>query len=466
MSSVTTKTREPEASFSATSLAKLRHKPWYKSDAFRRLVMCVLLGVLFTIMTGEQAGDDVFYSLNDSLTNWPWLGTWVAVAVGIWALITFHSYLLGNPALSPVHKVIKDATAEVKKVTPVLGRREVKWPLIIALVVVLALLPTWVSGFWNQVMVNEIAVYVLLAIGLNVVVGWAGLLDLGFIAFFAIGAYSAAYWTGKLPVSPPVELTPFLVIPVAVLTCLVAGVLLGAPTLRLRGDYLAIVTLGFHEIIYLLATNADEFTNGPAGVQGVPHPTLDLGFWSYEWTTTDLEQYWWMIMVIAGILIFLFLRLEHSKVGRAWTAIREDEVAAAANGVNTVKYKLMAFAIGASTSGIAGVVMASKVQFVSPASFELMFSVLVLAYVIFGGMGSIWGVMLGTAFLAWLPQILKDYVDEQDRHMYLGAILVIMMIFRPQGLIPSRRRKRELNLAKEGLGDADAMTEPVGGRVS
>jgi len=305
--------------------------------------------------------------------------------------------------------------------------------------------------------VDQVGIFGLLAVGLNVVVGFAGLLDLGYIAFFAIGAYSTAYWTGKLPVHPPVTLNPFLVMPLAVLTAMVAGVILGAPTLRLRGDYLAIVTLGFGEIVRITAVNSDSITNGPQGAFGIPHFSA-LG---YHWKLASLP-YYYLLVVVVGTVVFLFRRLEHSRVGRFWAAIREDEVAAASCGVPTLRFKLLAFAIGASTSGFAGVIYASKVGFVNPDNFPLLLSILVLTMVIFGGMGNIYGVMLGAAVLGWLPNLLRDYVPPTDRFIYFGVLLIIMMIFRPQGLLPSKRRAREIQLSEQHLGSADSLG-PSGG---
>jgi branched-chain amino acid transport system permease protein len=341
--------------------------------------------------------------------------------------------------------------------------RPVRRVALLVLLAFLIVLPLMVTTFWQQVMVDQIGMFVLVAIGLNVVVGWAGMLDLGFIAFFAIGAYSTAFWTGALPVEPPVVLNTFLVIPIAVVTCLIAGVLLGAPTLRLRGDYLAIVTLGFHEIVYLTAKNWTGFTNGSRGTtEPVGRFSVDLGFFSYQWKLDPLPYYWLQLGFVVVVLA-LFIRLEHSRVGRAWTAIREDEVAAAATGVDTVRFKLLAFAIGASTSGVAGVIYASKIGFINSEMFVVLLSVLALSYVVFGGMGSIPGVLLGAAVLVWLPEYLRDTVDPQDRYLYLGGLLVVMMIYRPQGLLPSRRRQRELRMAEEGSGGADALGARPGG---
>jgi ABC-type branched-subunit amino acid transport system permease subunit len=306
--------------------------------------------------------------------------------------------------------------------------------------------PPMATSFWQQVLVTEIGIYVLLAVGLNVVVGWAGLLDLGYIAFYAIGSYVTAYLTGSLPVKPPswLHLSPLWAIPFAIVACLIAGVILGAPTLRLRGDYLAIVTLGFGEIIRIMAVNANGITNGPRGVSpAVPHPVLNLGFIRFEWGLNNL-QYWYLLLFFVVVVVLLFRRLENSRTGRAWAAIREDEVAAAATGINTTRTKLLAFAIGASTSGLAGVLFATQVGFFNPDNFILANSILVVAYVVFGGMGSLPGVMVGAASLVWLQEFLRDQVPPPDRQMWVGALLLLMMIFRPGGLIPARRRRTEL----------------------
>ncbi|MTE18577.1 branched-chain amino acid ABC transporter permease [Streptomyces sp. TRM43335] len=462
---MSTKTSAPPAGTSRgasdvlASAARLRKVSWYQRPRWRRLGAVLAVAVTLALMTGEEGTtQDLFFALREDFTG-PALWIWVAAAVAVWAVREF----LGEQTSHAVTRARGAAASPLGKARHLWETdRRVRLGAPVLLLALVAFGPLGVERYWQQVLVDQIAIFVLLAIGLNVVIGWAGLLDLGFIAFFAIGAYSAAYWTGALPVQPPVVLNNFLVLPIAVATCLVAGVILGAPTLRLRGDYLAIVTLGFHEIVYLVAKNADGVTEGTRGVK-VERFSIDLGFFSYEWRLDPMPYYWLLIGFIV-LAIFLFLRLEHSKVGRAWTAIREDEVAAAATGVNTVRYKLMAFAIGASTSGVAGVAYASKAGYFNPENFAILLSVLVLAYVIFGGMGSIPGVLFGAAFLVWLPEYLRDWVDPKDRYMYLGALLVIMMIYRPQGVWPSRRRKRELSMAEAGVGDADATGPAEGGQ--
>ncbi|HEX5496416.1 MAG TPA: hypothetical protein VFX70_17780, partial [Mycobacteriales bacterium] len=373
------------------------------------------------------------------------------LAVLLWAAIYFgqRGRLRFSPAVGSAR--VRERLREL----PTL-----RWLLILAVLAAAVAWPPFLSGRWQTVLVTETGIYVLLAAGLNVVVGWAGLLDLGYIAFFAIGAYTTTYFTGTLPVKPPFTVNPFYAIIFAVIACLLAGLLLGTPTLRLRGDYLAIVTLGFGEIVRITAINADGVTNGARGVTNIPHPSITLPFgvhltvpgvgWHLDWDGSlrwgvQSLPYWYLLLVLIVIVVFLLNRLEYSRIGRAWTAIREDEVAAQANGVRTVRMKLLAFAIGASTSGVAGVAYASKVGFISPQNFILQYSIFVLAYVIFGGMGSLTGVVLGAAFLTALPEFLRDYVPPADRPIYLGGVLVVMMIFRPAGLIPARRRRLEIS---------------------
>jgi ABC-type branched-subunit amino acid transport system permease subunit len=322
-------------------------------------------------------------------------------------------------------------------------------------------IPPTLQPSWQSALVTSIGIYVFLAIGLNVVVGWAGLLDLGFVAFYAIGAYTTAYFVGALPVKPPFHLPVLWAIPAAILACLIAGVILGFPTLRLRGDYLAIVTLGFGEIVQLAANNnLGGATNGPRGTNPIPHPTINLGLVKFH-LGLDQLPYWYLLLIAIVIVVVIFRRLENSRTGRAWAAIREDEIAAQAAGINPVKYKLMAFAIGASTSGVAGVLFAGNVGFFNPTNFSYQISILILAYVVFGGMGSLPGAIAGAAVLTWLPEFLRDVVPSEDRQMYIGAVLVIMMMFRSSGLIPARRRDTELH--SHEISSAETQAVPAGG---
>jgi branched-chain amino acid transport system permease protein len=379
----------------------------------------------------------------------------VVVGVVAWALLE---------VLRPRREWVRSAVLSRfdvvrQRVGTVPRNRLTRSALPVAALVVAVVIPPFLNGYWQTVLVQEMGIFTLLALGLNVVVGFAGLLDLGYIAFFAVGGYTTAYFTGRLPVHPPFTLNPFWILPIAILAALIAGVILGAPTLRLRGDYLAIVTLGFGEIVFSFARNKTDITNGDSGAFNIPHFSIHTAGIHYTWSGKQLP-YYWVLVVFVVLIMFLFRRLENSRVGRAWTAIREDEVAAAASGVPTVRYKLLAFAIGASTSGFAGVLYAANVGFITDTNFVLQQSILVLVLVIFGGMGSMWGVLAGAAFLEWLPEKLRGSVPPSDRFIYFGLLIILMMIFRPQGMIPSRRRALEIKQAEAGVGEADALGLP------
>ena len=267
-------------------------------------------------------------------------------------------------------------------------------------------------------------IYIILALGLNIVVGYAGLLHLGFAAFYAIGAYSYALINTKL------GLGFWGAMPLSLGCATVSGFILGIPALRLRGDYFAIVTLGFGEITRLVLNNWDTLTNGPNGISGIEAPGfmgLSLG---------GLVPYYYFVLGLALLSAFLIKRLYGSRIGRAWAAIREDEVAASAMGINTTAYKLYAIASGAFFGGLAGVLFAAKMRFVSPESFTFMESVFIVCMVIVGGMGSIHGVALGALLLVAGPEMLREF--QNYRMLALGAGLVLVMIFRPQGLFGGR----------------------------
>lgn len=328
---------------------------------------------------------------------------------------------------------------------------------------------SWFDAFANA------GVFALLAMGLNVVVGLAGLLDLGYAAFFAIGAYTYAY--SNSPYSgTDLPFLPMLVVGAAVAA--VFGIALGAPTLRLRGDYLAIMTLGFGEIVPIVFLNLEPWTEGTNGIGGIyrPEPLPLIGAFS---ALTPFAYFIVMIGIVTVAMTLLY-RLQDSRVGRAWNAIREDELAAAANGINTVVTKLLAFALGATTAGLAGVFSASKLTIVSPDQFMFTVSFTVLAMVILGGMGNIWGVAAG-ALIVYLIQsvVLKqlnsiseainlpvisqiNFTDYQ--YLLYGVALVLMMLFRPEGLFPSQRRRRELHIAEE-LGDGADSSDEFGASV-
>jgi len=318
----------------------------------------------------------------------------------------------------------------------------------------LAVLPfalAQVGTTWVRI-TNYAILYVLLALGLNIVVGFAGLLDLGYIAFYAVGAYVYA-----LLASPQFGLhLPFWVIlPIGAAIAALFGVLLGAPTLKLRGDYLAIVTLGFGEIVRIFLNNLSRpvnITNGPQGITGID-PFALPGF-----RFDSPIKYYYLLLVVALVIIAVNLRLQNSRIGRAWEAIREDEVAARAMGIDTRNLKLLAFAMGASFGGVAGGMFSAIQAFISPESFILVESIMVVSMVVLGGMGNVWGVILGALLLSFVPEILRWTVTpvqealfgrmlvepEVIRMLLFGLALVLVMLFRPAGLLPSAVRKREL----------------------
>jgi branched-chain amino acid transport system permease protein len=331
------------------------------------------------------------------------------------------------------------------------------------------------GNYWVRVL-DFAMLYVMLALGLNVVVGFAGLLDLGYIAFYAVGAYTAALlsspqlttqfeWIAQL--APGGLHVPFLIIaPIAMAVAATFGVLLGAPTLRLRGDYLAIVTLGFGEIIRIFMNNLDRpvnITNGPKGITGIDPVTIagfNLAqthrFFGLEFPS--VYMYYYMFVLGALLVIWTCTRLQHSRIGRAWAAIREDETAAKAMGINTRNVKLLAFAMGASFGGLSGAMFGGFQGFVSPESFTLWESIVVLACVVLGGMGHIPGVILGAVLLAVLPEVLRStmtplqnaifghqIVDtEVIRQLLYGLAMVVIMLYRPEGLWPAQKHEDKI----------------------
>jgi branched-chain amino acid transport system permease protein len=421
---------------------------WRPTAADRgRFIACVLISLLFAIVTGHDGtADHPLSGIRISLQH-------RGLYFGLGGIVLWFVVVLGR-SLSPSLRAVRTQTSAAtnRALQPPWAR-----PLLYLLLLGFAIwYPRTISSAGQQSLVNDVAIYALLGLGLNVVVGFAGLLDLGYIAFYAIGAYTTAYFTSKtaIPWHAPFVWNPFFIFPIAVIIAALAGVLLGGPTLRLRGDYLAIVTLGFGEIVYLLANNEKGITNGAAGAFGVPQLSIHLGSFKYKWGLSPLPYYYLLLGIIVAVMM-AFSALNRSRTGRALAAIREDEVAAEAMGVPTLRYKLIAFAIGASVSGFAGVIFATE-QFFDPSSFTFQASILVLTVVIFGGMGSVFGVVVGAVVLQGLLYNLKSIVEPNDRYIYFGAVIMLMMVFRPQGLLPSRRRSRELALSEAGIGHADA----------
>jgi branched-chain amino acid transport system permease protein len=334
-------------------------------------------------------------------------------------------------------------------------------------------------------------VYVVMALGLNIVVGFAGLLDLGYVAFFAIGAYTMGWLASSffstadihigvseiLQKQPGIHLNWLIVLPCAAIAAASLGALLGFPTLRLRGDYIAIVTLAFGEIVGRIAVNSDEgvfgighfnLTNGRAGI--TPVDKIDLPFVD-RFTTLNIRPWYWTALGLALFVLFVNFRLRDSRIGRAWIAIREDEVAAVSMGIPTVRVKLLAYALGAAMGGMAGTFLGSFFNTVNADQFEFSFSIFVLAMIILGGIGSIWGVVVGALALSFIntrliPDVLNDVPGKIGLDFDLtqlgfgifGFLLVIMMVLRPQGLIPEKRHQAELT---EGIGVGDTEASSV-----
>jgi branched-chain amino acid transport system permease protein len=320
------------------------------------------------------------------------------------------------------------------------GNPYVSYVLMGVVLLLLVLLPRTWGAYWNYVM-GTVGIYVLLGLGLNIIVGFSGQLVLGYVAFFAIGAYTFALTTSPEPHN--LVWNFWIALGVAVLAAALSGILIGLPIMRLRGDYLAIVTLGFGEIIRILLRSdiLKDFTMGPRGVRNIAGPTLfGRSF------TTDVD---FMYLIILAVLLSIFLarRWQESSIGRAWLAISQDETVAQATGVNTQKYKLLALSLGAAFAGLGGALFASRNQFTGPEDHALMVSINVLVLVIVGGMGSIPGVILGAFTLKGLPEILREV--ENYRLLVFGALLVVMMIIRPEGLWPARRPKLEVPVGQD-----------------
>lgn len=319
--------------------------------------------------------------------------------------------------------------------------RPVRTIFVLAMIALVGLLPfaaSWgptsflntpITSFQN-VLVYPVGMFILMALGLNIVVGKSGLLDLGYVAFFAIGAYSQGI------LSTLYGWNTWEIMPFGIGFAMLAGVILGLPALRLRGDYLAIITLGFGEIIRIVAINL-SVTGGPNGIPGIPNPPSFLGL---HFDLMHPETFFWLVFAMILLVIWMVRRFTVRRPGRAWEAIRQDEDVAALMGVNTLVYKLWSFVIGAAVGGAAGVLYASKVMVISPDMFKFDVSILILACVVFGGIGNIWGVILGAGILAYLPERIRFIADA--RQLVFGAVLIIMMNMRPDGLLPRKKREK------------------------
>jgi branched-chain amino acid transport system permease protein len=361
----------------------------------------------------------------EKVVEWRW-GNLAAMGIGTFVLSYLWRYMMAR----------KEAgTRENGEAIPwhqrLFSERRFFIPFSASVLIFASLFPFFVSEYRVNVMITAM-IYVVLGLGLNIVVGLAGLLDLGYVAFYAVGAYTYAllnyhyhigFWLG---------------LPLGALVGAIFGILLGIPVLRLRGDYLAIVTLGFGEIIRLILENWGTFSFGPSGIANIPRPS----FFGVAITRSQGILFMYYLMIALGIFtIFVVNRLQDSRLGRSWLALREDEIVCQAMGIDRMHTKLAAFALGATWAGMMGVVFAAKTAFINPASFTFLESAIILSIVVLGGMGSILGVCLGAFILILLPEELRAF--SQYRMLIFGAAMVIMMVFRPQGIISNVRRSYE-----------------------
>jgi len=362
----------------------------------------------------------------EDVIEWRWLNLLI-VGLGSFFLSFVWRYFIKKQETGKK----KAQTGELDNIT--LSRRlltepKIYLPAIIVLSIFALVFPFIFSLYQTNIMITGL-IYVMLGLGLNIVVGLAGLLDLGYVAFYAVGAYSYALLNHHF------GLSFWMVLPIGAGMGAFFGIILGFPVLRLRGDYLAIVTLGFGEIIRLILENWNEFSFGPSGIANIPRPSL----FGLQLSLQNATIYLYYLMILLVLFtIFVVERLQNSRIGRAWIALREDEVACEAMGIDRRKTKLTAFALGATWAGMAGVIFAAKTTFINPASFTIWESIIILCIVVLGGMGSIIGVILGAFVLILLPEYLR--VFSEYRMLIFGGMLVLMMVFRPGGIVSDVRR--------------------------
>jgi branched-chain amino acid transport system permease protein len=333
-------------------------------------------------------------------------------------------------------------------------RPVVRWSFIAIAFAILLLLPRILGIFFSEILDN-VGLYILMGLGLNIVVGFAGLLDLGYVAFYAIGAYVMGVMTS--PELGFFNMNYWEALPFALLACVMAGFILGLPVLKMRGDYLAIVTLGFGEIVRLLALSdwLRPWLGGTQGIQSIAQPSVG------SLVLDSVQDLYYLFLIGIAIVAFFAFRLKDSRMGRAWMALREDEDVAMAMGINHVSTKLLAFATGALFSGLAGTIFAAKLTSVYPHSMNFLVSINVLCLIIIGGMGSIPGVFVGALVLIGSPELLREFAEF--RYMVYGALLVAMMLTRPEGLWPEARRRLELHEAEEeAKAEPETETAPAG----
>jgi branched-chain amino acid transport system permease protein len=367
----------------------------------------------------------------EKAVEWRWKNM-LFVGIGSFLLSFVWRYMLKRKEAGK-KRAETDEIGKTSFIQKILEERRLYLPLLIFLTIIAGAFPFIFSMYQTNIMTTAL-MYIVLGLGLNIVVGLAGLLDLGYVAFYAVGAYSYALLNHHF------GLGFWSVLPIGAVLGFIFGILLGFPVLRLRGDYLAIVTLGFGEIIRLVLENWNEFSFGPSGIANIDRP----GFFGIHFSLQSASIYLYFLMI--GLVIFTILvvnRLQNSRIGRAWIALREDETACQAMGIDKTRTKLRAFALGATWAGMVGVIFAAKTTFINPASFTFLESAMILSIVVLGGMGSISGIIIGALILILLPEYLRAFSDY--RMLLFGAIMVIMMVFRPQGIIANIRRTYKFN---------------------
>jgi len=373
----------------------------------------------------------------EKIIEWRWMNM-IYVGLGSFVLSFVWRYLLRKGVSGRTERA--DAGIEQKSfLQRVASEKRLSVPAIGIVAVVAALFPFISSTYQTNIMTTAL-MYVVLGLGLNIVVGQAGLLNLGYVAFYAAGAYTYALLYHHFGVGF------WLALPLGALAATILGVLLALPVLRLQGDYLAIVTLGFGEITRIVLENWNEFSFGPSGISEIPRP----GLFGMELGMQDAQVYLYFLMIgLCIITIFVVNRLQDSRIGRALLALREDEIACQAMGINKTRVKLTAFALGSTWAGLVGVIFAAKTTFVNPASFTFLESAMILSIVVLGGTGSIIGIVIGALVLILLPEYLRAFSDY--RMLLFGIIMVIMMIFRPQGIVKGVRKTYEFHTEDDKL---------------
>ncbi len=367
----------------------------------------------------------------ENVVEWRWMNM-IYVGASSFVLSFFWRYLLGKE-ISGRKKNIDAREGYKSFLQRVVSERRLSLPALAIVFGIAVIFPLVSSTYQTNIMTTAL-MYVVLGLGLNIVVGQAGLLNLGYVAFYAAGAYTYALLYYHFGVGF------WLALPLGAFAATILGILLALPVLRLQGDYLAIVTLGFGEITRLVLENWNEFSFGPSGISGIPRP----GLFGIEMDMHDATVYLYFLMILLCIItIFVVNRLQDSRIGRALLALREDEIACQAMGINKTMVKLTAFALGSTWAGLVGVIFAAKTTFVNPASFTFLESAMILSIVVLGGTGSIIGIIIGALLLILLPEYLRAFSDY--RMLLFGIIMVIMMIFRPQGIVTGARKTYEFH---------------------